>query len=272
MRQYHFSGQIAKKFGIDEAIFLEHLAYWVKVNTANRRNVHDGRVWTYNTQSAFSEIFDLWTRRQIQRILKSLETQGAIIKGNYNKKAMDRTLWYTVSDEILDFYEIPRLAEEPPEDCAQLSLPIAPNGAMDSTEPCYSKHETVPAIPNNKPDNKHKETLSDRGSDGVQDEYFRAFWDAYPRHDKKKEARSVWRKLNPDEALFHRIMFALDKQLRSPQWRDERNCLRKQYIPLPTSWLRGERWNDEGVVDVGGSIPGPDAPSRLDPGEGYQYV
>ena len=29
MRQYHFSGQMAKKYGIDEAIFWEHLAYWV---------------------------------------------------------------------------------------------------------------------------------------------------------------------------------------------------------------------------------------------------
>lgn len=270
MNELHFSKEMAKRYGVCEAIMLSNLAFWVETNTANRRNIRDGRAWTYNSQSAYAELFDMWSRRQIQRILKSLEDQGAILKGHYNEKPMDRTCWYTVSDEVLEYYGIPR----PPIDLNSVEMdetapPIEPNGAMDSTEPCNPLTQTGQAIPDIKPDIKPDHTSSDETPDEVQEHQFLIFWSAYPRREKRKEALRIWKKLNPDRELFRKIMDALEACCKSPQWVDERGQLRKQFIPQPTAWLRGERWEDE-VLSAGRA--GPDGPQRIDPGEGFRYV
>lgn len=70
---------------------------------------------------------------------------------------------------------------------------------------------------------------------------FDAFWSAYPRKDARKDALKAWNALRPDDALQCRMVAAIRTQSSSEQWRKG-----KTFIPLPASWLRGERWNDEG--------------------------
>lgn len=263
--EYHFSGEMAQKYGLDEAIIIHHIAYWVKKNTIDGRNIHDGRAWTYNSQHAFSEWFGWWSRRQIQRILTSLEDKGAVLKGNYNTKPMDRTLWYTVSDDVLIHYDIPRppqgLNTMEPETDTQTVLCTDPNGAMESTEACCGEHGTVPAIPKNKHKEKPKKTLSE-GACVDQEAQFKAFWEKYPRPEGKKKAREKWMRLKPDPELFAKIMAGLEQHTRSDQWR-------RGVIPHATTWLNGERWEDE---LPGSNRPAPEPPQRIDPGEGFRYV
>lgn len=73
------------------------------------------------------------------------------------------------------------------------------------------------------------------------DDPFLTFWKAYPKKVKKKRAWKIWCKLQPDTALVSVIMDALDKQKRSDRWRREDG----RYIPDPTTWLDGHRWEDE---------------------------
>lgn len=69
---------------------------------------------------------------------------------------------------------------------------------------------------------------------------FAAFWDAYPRHESKKDAYKAWCQLQPDERVKEHIHVAL-------LWQRESGCLSDpKYCPLPASWIRGERWTDEG--------------------------
>lgn len=269
MNEYHFSAELAKRYGVEEAIVLHNLAYWVKKNAIDGRNIHDGRAWTYSSQEAFTAWFPWWSRRQIQRIMKSLEQQEVVIKSNYNTKAFDRTLWYTVCDEVMEYYRIPCPPDglettetwEPVAEYTDDSVEsTAPNGAAQRTERCDTEHETVRPIPKNKPNNKPKETLS--GERVNQEAQFKAFWDAYPRKEGKKKALEKWKRLNPDPDLFARIMAGLDKHIRSEQWR-------RGVIPHPTTWLNGERWEDELPSNDRG---GPEGPQRIDPGEGYRYV
>lgn len=93
-----FKSEIAKKYGVDEAIMIGNLAHWIEKNEANGRNFYDGRYWTYNSIDAFTKLFPFWTPRQIRRILKSLEDQNVIITGNYNQSTYDRTTWYAFAD------------------------------------------------------------------------------------------------------------------------------------------------------------------------------
>jgi hypothetical protein len=70
---------------------------------------------------------------------------------------------------------------------------------------------------------------------------FTAFWDAYPRHEKRAKAANIWAKLAPDGALVGRIMSALEWQRNQPKWLEKDG----KYIPHATTWLNDRRWEDE---------------------------
>ncbi len=70
---------------------------------------------------------------------------------------------------------------------------------------------------------------------------FDLFWDKYPKKVKKKKARELWQKLRPDAALASVILAALERQKCSDRWQRDGG----QYIPDPTTWLNGRRWEDE---------------------------
>jgi phage gp16-like protein len=92
---YSFNTQHAVQYGLDEAVMLHNLLFWLAKNKANGSNIHDGKVWTYNSASAFTQLFPFWKERKIARILVSLEEQGAIESGCYNKAGYDRKKWYS---------------------------------------------------------------------------------------------------------------------------------------------------------------------------------
>lgn len=71
------------------------------------------------------------------------------------------------------------------------------------------------------------------------DERFDRFWDEYPRHEKKKDARKAFGTLNVTDELLEQMLDAVRRQKASKQWQDA------QYIPMPTTWLHGRRWEDE---------------------------
>lgn len=140
--KYTFDPLIAKKYGVEGAVIIENLYFWIMKNKANDKNCFDGEYWTYNSVKAFEELFPFWSKRQIERILKNLEKGGAIKTGNYNKSSYDRTKWYALTDIVYSIYA---------------------NGEMKITESLNGITETVEPIPdintyintNDKPDNKH---------------------------------------------------------------------------------------------------------------------
>lgn len=71
---------------------------------------------------------------------------------------------------------------------------------------------------------------------------FDKFWEQYPRKVNKKKAKEKFLKLCKDEQTFKKIIDALNKQKTTKQWEDI------NYVPHPSTWLNGERWND--VVDT----------------------
>ena len=95
-RIYSFTAEWALAFGVNGAILLNNLYFWVKKNRENDVNFHDDRYWTYNTLEAFAEQFPFWSKDQIKRIMKDLRDKGVILVGNYNANKYDRTLWYSV--------------------------------------------------------------------------------------------------------------------------------------------------------------------------------
>lgn len=92
--QHSFDIDIAKDYGILEAILLNNLWFWIEKNRANDVNYYDGYYWTYNSTRAFGELFPYASQRKIQNALNHLKELEIIQTGNYNKSAYDRTTWY----------------------------------------------------------------------------------------------------------------------------------------------------------------------------------
>jgi DNA-binding HxlR family transcriptional regulator len=99
---YHsFNTEIAKKYGVVEAILLNYFAFWLTKNKANNQHLHDGRYWTYNSIKAFAKMFDYLTEKQLRRVLGKLKAEGLIVTGNYNSNPYDRSLWYALTDKAM---------------------------------------------------------------------------------------------------------------------------------------------------------------------------
>ena len=137
-----FQSKVACEVGVNGAIMLQNIYFWVKRNEANDKNFYDGRYWTYNSKKAFTVLFPFWTERQIKTILDKLREDEYLEVGNYNATPYDRTLWYTLTDKGWALFE----------------------DTFHWTKMSNETDQKDQPIPDNKPDiktnnNKHKEII-----------------------------------------------------------------------------------------------------------------
>lgn len=72
---------------------------------------------------------------------------------------------------------------------------------------------------------------------------FEVWWREYPRKCAKADARKAWQQTATVRPALLALIESTRRACRDPQW--QRNA--GQFIPYPATWLRGERWADEGV-------------------------
>ena len=81
----------------------------------------------------------------------------------------------------------------------------------------------------------------------AREEAFEKFWSAYPRKEGKQKAKAAFEKVNvPLDVLLN----AIEQQKKSAQWSKDNG----QFIPHPTTWLNGKRWEDEVAVSGNGRL------------------
>ena len=97
--QHSFDIEVAKEYGIEEAVILNNLYFWIEKNRANGQHFYDGYYWTYNSVKAFNELFPYMSAKKIRNALNHLSVERILITGNYNKSAYDRTLWYALTQK-----------------------------------------------------------------------------------------------------------------------------------------------------------------------------
>lgn len=88
------SRRLAALVGLNEAIFLQQLNYWLNKSGKFR----DGKRWIYKTFPDWqAEDFPFWSERTIKRVVSNLRDKHLILTTDqYNKSNADRTLWYTI--------------------------------------------------------------------------------------------------------------------------------------------------------------------------------
>lgn len=131
--EHYFNVNIATKYGVQCAVILNNIYFWVEKNKANEKHFHDGKYWTYNSKKAFAKLMPYLTERQIDYAIQKLIDKGVIETGNYNEMAYDRTLWYAITD---------------------FGYSILQNCEMDITASVNGNDKIVQPIPDNKPNKK----------------------------------------------------------------------------------------------------------------------
>lgn len=84
---------LAKAIGLNEAIFLQQLHYWL----LRSKNEHEGKLWVHNTFEKWQEQFPFWSTRTLQRIVAELVKQEIVIVRKFGASNWDHRNWYSIN-------------------------------------------------------------------------------------------------------------------------------------------------------------------------------
>lgn len=196
---HSFNVDVAKDYGILEAIFINNLAYWVTLNMRNDTHYYEGRYWVFYTRKALSELFPYASEKQMRRVTDKLTEEGIIVKGNFNALKYDRTLWYSFTDkgiELLVSYGIasrPRGRVHLPEWAdanAQAGTPIPNNKLPNDKQPNNKKKHTKKSVPTLE---EVRGYLADKGINSFTAEEFYEYFEAGDWTDAKGNPVRNWK-------------------------------------------------------------------------------
>jgi hypothetical protein len=211
--EHHFNTTIAKSYGIEEAVLLHHFYFWIVKNAANKKHFHEGLYWTYNSKKAYADFFTYMNETKIFRIIKHLEEEGIIVKGNFNEDKWDKTNWYALTVKGL------KMMRDCGYDIAPFSISLQ-NDLFDCVKmndgACQNERCNTDIIT----DNNNKENEIDKSISKSSDELFETCWIAYRRKGKKGKAYPYWKKLTDDEkqsVLPHIKAYVQAKELQYQQ-------------------------------------------------------
>lgn len=233
-----FDTEIAKRYGIIEAILLNYFDFWIEKNKANNANFHDGHYWTYNSITAFTKLFPYATRNKLCNALNHLENEGLIATSNYNKSSYDRTKWYRLTDkgyavltaqsvEILDFLKSDNRVSENQKWIAQ-------NSEMDCSELRNGLAENQKPIPFN----NH---LEDTVSNTVINDEFASLWKLYPRKQGKKRAFEYYQKARKKGTTFEEVKSGIEAYAEYVRARHTE----ERYIKHGSTFFSEQAWQDD---------------------------
>ena len=100
---------LAREIGLNEALILQQVNYWIEINKKSGKNYYDGKYWTYNSIRSWQENdFDYMSFDTVKRVFAKLEKMNLLLVENYNKDPRDKTKWYTINYDELErlYFEI----------------------------------------------------------------------------------------------------------------------------------------------------------------------
>ena len=243
--RYSFDTEAAARYGVEEAILLDHIRFWCEKNQSNPDCQKEGCCWMYASAARLAEHFSFWSVPQIRRLLKSLVRQGALIEGRFGRFAFDRTLWYAISESAASMFQNRHLQQTNPQhsnDASERAIKDTQKDIQEDTQHTYTacggraSSPSSEKLGNDTPKTEPKsEQLSADTPAG-----FERFWQAYPRKADKRAALLAWKALRPSPELVNTMLTALTVQSESAPWKESGG----RYIPHPARWLTHRRWED----------------------------
>jgi len=111
--------------------------------------------------------------------------------------------------------------------------------AQQSAKCRWDKEKNAVALQSQSEGNANQQPITNNqdnnmSTDKPADDLFTDFWNRYPRKEGKKKAEQAWKKLNKSK-----------KQKAIEDVLNRFKNVDRQFIPLPASYINGERWEDE---------------------------
>lgn len=228
--------QLAERIGLNEAIVLQQLKYWL--NETESGVEHDGRRWVYNTMEQWQKQFPFWSADTVKRALASLQKQGLVVVEKLAKAKHDHTNHYAIN------YQSDALIEE-----GNLHHSEQGNLPRSGGAGCPVLHTEITT-------KTTTETSSSKSA--IQADGFERFYKLYPRKQKRPAAERVWKKLGLSSEQQEALIQALAEHCKQSDWVKEGG----QYIPYPASWLNDRRWEDELKPAAGKPSPHTNLPTH----------
>jgi hypothetical protein len=100
-----FQPSLAKAIGINEAIVLQQIQYWLNIKKEMGDQKIDGKYWIYNTYDEWELQFKYMSARTIMRTIKNLCNLNLVIVQQFDKRKWDRKNYYTINYEELEKLE-----------------------------------------------------------------------------------------------------------------------------------------------------------------------
>ncbi|WP_085784250.1 hypothetical protein [Candidatus Nucleicultrix amoebiphila] len=94
---------LAKKVGLNEAIILQQMHYWLNPN--HNKNLIKERHWVYNSYDEWQQQFPFWSKETVKRTITSLEKQEIIYSEKLSDHKFNHRKWYTINYEQLQAVE-----------------------------------------------------------------------------------------------------------------------------------------------------------------------
>ena len=233
-----FDVDIAKEYGILEAILLHYFDFWIQKNEANDTNFYDGYYWTYNSISAFIKLFPYASKSKLCTALNNLEKEGLIATSNYNKSSYDRTKWYRLTNkgkavlgaetvEILDFLNSDnRLTEnrkwsdsKSEMDCQEIG-----NGLIENRTPI--------------PINNHINNTVSNTDINVE---FDTLWKLYPKKQGRKKAHDSYVSARKNGATYEEVRQGIESYVAYI----EAKGTDMQYVKMGSTFFNQRAWEDD---------------------------
>lgn len=119
---------LAHSIGLNEAIALQQVNYWLKETTSGIER--DGVRWIYNTTEQWLEQFPFWSESTLKRTFTRLKSIGVLKIEQLNKSQRDMTNYYTINYEsdLLDEVKVTK------SNGSKCTIPSGQNDTMEDAK------------------------------------------------------------------------------------------------------------------------------------------
>lgn len=188
--------RLAALIGLNEAIVLQQIHYWVKKKGGGVE--HQGCRWVFNTLERWQEQFPFWSQDTVKRALAALKARGLIRVEKLAEVGRDRTNYYTIDYKQIALLEASSLPECNSADCTNASGQIAPmdqgNLHPSNSADCTDANKTkTTQETTTKTTSTAAAQLDEESAQPV--DLFEEAWSAYPPRaggNSKPDARKAW--------------------------------------------------------------------------------
>jgi hypothetical protein len=168
---------------------------------------------------------------QVRRVVKSLERAGLIELQSSEKNLILKCVLTEVDRSV------------------QNKADTRPTCEADTRPTDYNNLKSTTYQDIHKQADRGKTTQADTPHNSVNNyvflcQQFEKFWERYPQPQNKAHAWNEFEKLNPDEALFSKILAALDAQINHYQQQQATGTW-VPYWKYPGNWLAQRCWEEE---------------------------